>query len=103
MEDRRGRLAGDLLPPLAPRRGRRAALRVLLGRDRVGGRQRAHRRENRSAFLRAVRELQETIKSRYRKSSPVRGVTYFVGPACARAGSALREEGRKGEPVRVYR
>jgi hypothetical protein len=54
-------------------------------------------------FLRAVRDLQETIKSRYRKSSPVRGVTYFVGPACARAGVPLREEGRKGEPVRVYR
>src|SRR5512141_1018953 len=54
-------------------------------------------------FLRAVRELQETLKSRYRKSSPVRGLTYFIGPACARAGGALREEGRKGEPVRVYR
>jgi len=54
-------------------------------------------------FLRVVRELQETIKSRYRKSSPVGGVTYFVGPACARSGRALREEGRKGEPVLVYR
>ena len=54
-------------------------------------------------FLRAVRELQETIRSRYRKSSPVRGLTYFIGPACARSGRALREEGRKGEPVRVYR
>lgn len=54
-------------------------------------------------FMRAVRELQETIKSRYRKSSPVRGVTYFVGPACARSGCALREDGRKGEPVQVYR
>ncbi len=53
-------------------------------------------------FLRAVRELQDTIKSRYRKSSPVRGLTYFVGPACARTGLPLREEGRKGEPVRVY-
>ena len=54
-------------------------------------------------FMRAVRELHETIKSRYRKSSPVRGVTYFVGPACARSGCALREDGRKGEPVQVYR
>ncbi len=54
-------------------------------------------------FLRVVRELQEMIKSRYRKSSPVRGVSYFVGPACARSGRALREEGRKGEPIRVYR
>jgi hypothetical protein len=54
-------------------------------------------------FLRVVRELHEMIKSRYRKSSPVRGITYFVGPACARSGIALREEGRKGEPVRVYR
>ena len=54
-------------------------------------------------FLRAVRELQELIRSRYRKSSPVHGMTYFVGPACAREGTALREEGRKGEPVRVYR
>jgi len=54
-------------------------------------------------FLRAVRELQEAIKSRYRKSSPVRGLTYFIGPACARAGIPLREEGRKGEPVRAYR
>jgi hypothetical protein len=55
------------------------------------------------SFLRAVRELQEMIKSRYRKSSPVRGLTYFVGPACARLGTPLRVEGRKGEPVRVYR
>ena len=54
-------------------------------------------------FLRAVRELQEMIKARYRKSSPVRGLTYFVGPATARMGTPLREEGRKGEPVRVYR
>lgn len=54
-------------------------------------------------FLRAVRELHETIKSRYRKSSPVRGLTYFVGPACARLGTPLREEGRKGEPVRPFR
>jgi hypothetical protein len=54
-------------------------------------------------FLRAVRELQEMIRSRYRKSSPLKGTVYFVGPACARAGLPLREEGRKGEPVRVYR
>jgi len=54
-------------------------------------------------FLRAVRELQEAIKSRYRKSSPVRGLTYFIGTACARAGIPLREEGRKGERVRAYR
>jgi hypothetical protein len=55
------------------------------------------------AFLRAVRGLQDLVKSRYRKSSPVRGVIYFVGPACARAAMRLREEGRKGEPVAVYR
>jgi len=54
-------------------------------------------------FLRAVRDLQELVRSRYRKSSPVKGTVYFVGPACARAGLPLREEGRKGEPVRVYR
>src|SRR5581483_7373058 len=54
-------------------------------------------------FLRVVRDLQEAIKSRYRKSSPVRGLTYFIGPACARAGLPLREEGRKGERVRAYR
>jgi len=55
------------------------------------------------AFLRTVRELQELIKSRYRRSSPVHGLTYFVGPACARMHAPLREEGRKGEPVVVYR
>jgi len=55
------------------------------------------------ALLRAVRGLHDLIKSRYRKSSPVRGLTYFVGPACARAGTPLREEGRKGERVTVYR
>src|SRR5207248_5400781 len=54
-------------------------------------------------FLRAVRELQEMIKARYRKSSQVRSLTYFVGPATARMGTPLREEGRKDEPVRVYR
>jgi hypothetical protein len=54
-------------------------------------------------FLRALRDLQEMMKSRYRKSSPVKGATYFVGPACVRLGVALREEGRKGEPVSVYR
>ncbi len=54
-------------------------------------------------FLRAVRELQELIKSRSRRSSPVKGTTYFVGPNCARAAPPLREEGRKGEPVHVYR
>ena len=54
-------------------------------------------------FLRAVRELQDLLKSRYRKSSPVKGTIYYIGPACARSGVALREEGRKGEPVHVYR
>jgi hypothetical protein len=54
-------------------------------------------------FLRAVRDLQELIKARYRKSSPVKGSIYFVGPAAARQGLRLREEGRKGEPVSVYR
>ena len=54
-------------------------------------------------FTKAVREIQELIKARYRKSSPVKGTIYFVGPACARLGLKLREEGRKGEPVQVYR
>lgn len=54
-------------------------------------------------FLKAVREIQELIKSRFRKSAPVKGAVYFVGPACARSGAPLREEGRKGEPVAVYR
>ena len=54
-------------------------------------------------FLKAVRGLTELIKSRYRKSSPVKGTIYFVGPAAARAGLKLREEGRKGDPVQVYR
>src|SRR5947207_8173840 len=55
------------------------------------------------AFLRAVRELQDLIKSRYRKSSPIHGLTYFVGPACARMAMPLREDGRQGESVVVYR
>jgi hypothetical protein len=54
-------------------------------------------------FHKAVKELTELIKSRYRKSSPVKGTIYFVGPAAARTGIPLREEGRKGEPVQVYR
>jgi|SRR5215467_2205708 len=59
-----------------------------------------------SRFLHAVRELQEAVKSRFRRSSPVKGTTYLVGPAAARlaqAGTPLREAGRKGELVRVYR
>ena len=54
-------------------------------------------------FMKVVRELTELIKARYRKSSPVKGTIYFIGPACARLGVPLREEGRKGEPVTVYR
>lgn len=54
-------------------------------------------------FTKAVREIQELIKARYRKSIPVGGTVYFIGPACARLGVAMREEGRKGEPVQVYR
>src|SRR6266446_3502006 len=59
-----------------------------------------------SRFLYAVRELREAIKSRFRRSSPVKGVIYLVGPAAARmaqAGTPLREAGRKGELVRVFR
>jgi hypothetical protein len=59
-----------------------------------------------SRFLHAVRELQEAVKSRFRRSSPVKGTIYFVGPAAARlaqSGTPLREAGRKGELVRVYR
>jgi hypothetical protein len=36
----------------------------------------------------------------------VKGTIYFVGPSAARlahAGTALREAGRKGELVRIYR
>jgi len=33
----------------------------------------------------------------------VHGLTYFVGPACARTATPLREEGRKGGPVVIYR
>jgi len=57
-------------------------------------------------FLRAVRELQQMLKSRFRRSAPVKGTVYFVGPAAARlsqAGTPLREAGRKGELVRVHR
>ena len=57
-------------------------------------------------FLHAVRDLQQTIKSRFRRSTPVKGTVYLVGPAAARlsqAGTPLREAGRKGELVRVYR
>jgi hypothetical protein len=54
-------------------------------------------------FHKVVKEIAELIKSRYRKSSPVKGTIYFVGPAAARAGLPLREEGRKGEKVAVYR
>ena len=57
-------------------------------------------------FLHAMRELQQAIKSRFRRSTPVKGTTYFVGPAAARlaeSGTPLREAGRKGELVRVYR
>jgi hypothetical protein len=57
-------------------------------------------------FHAAVRELREFVALRFRKSAPIKGATYFVGPAAARlakAGLALREAGRKGELVRVYR
>ena len=57
-------------------------------------------------FRRAVRDLQDALKSRFRRSAPVKGTIYFVGPAAARmaqAGTPLREAGRKGELVRVYR
>jgi hypothetical protein len=54
-------------------------------------------------FTKAVREIQEMLKSRYRKSSPVKGLVYLVGPAAARLGTPLREEGRKGVSVLVYR
>src|SRR3954471_7622735 len=57
-------------------------------------------------FHSAVRDLREFIAQRFRKSAPIKGSTYFVGPAAARlakAGLGLREEGRKGELIRVYR
>jgi hypothetical protein len=57
-------------------------------------------------FGTVVRELQDIVKSRYRKSSPVKGTSYFVGPAAARlaqSGTPLREAGRGGDLIRVYR
>ena len=57
-------------------------------------------------FQSAVRDLRELVSVRFRKSAPVHGNTYFVAPAAARlarAGLVLREAGRKGELVRVYR
>jgi len=44
-------------------------------------------------FHAAVRELKEFVAQRFRKSAPVKGSTYFVGPAAARlakAGLTLR-------------
>ena len=57
-------------------------------------------------FHAAVRDLREFIAQRFRRSAPIKGSTYFVGPAAARlakSGLALREEGRKGELIRIYR
>jgi hypothetical protein len=57
-------------------------------------------------FAAIVRELQDVVKSRYRKSAPVKGTTYFIGPAAARlarSGTPLRESGRTGTLVHVYR
>jgi len=47
-------------------------------------------------FHRLVRDLQELLKARYRRSQPA---GFYVGPAAARlsqAGTPLREVGRKG-------
>jgi hypothetical protein len=49
-----------------------------------------------AAFHRLVRDLQELLKSRYRRSQPA---GFFIGPGAARlsqAGTLLREAGRKG-------
>jgi hypothetical protein len=57
-------------------------------------------------FATVVRELQEIVKSRYRRSTPVEGTTYFVGPAAARlaqSGTPLRESGRNGALVHLHR
>jgi hypothetical protein len=57
-------------------------------------------------FHACVRDLQEFVKARFRKSSPVKGSNYYVGQAAARLsqqGTLLREEGRKGELVVPYR
>lgn len=54
-------------------------------------------------FMKAVQELHEFIKTRFRKSIPVKGLVYFIGPDAARSGQPLREDGRKGQPIRVYR
>jgi len=54
-------------------------------------------------FRRAVHELQEFVKSRYRRSQPV---GFFIGPGAARlaqAGMPLREAGRKGGLVTPFR
>ena len=57
-------------------------------------------------FHNAVRGLQEIVRSRFRKSTPVAGSTYFVGQAAGRLsqqGTKLRERGRKGQLVVPYR
>ncbi len=62
--------------------------------------------EKPAKFHATVRELQELVKARYRKSSPKKGTFYYVGQAAARlsqAGTKLREEGRKGELIVPYR
>jgi len=55
------------------------------------------------AFHRLVRELQEILKGRYRRSQPA---GFYIGPAAARlaqAGTPLRVAGRKGGLVVPFR
>jgi hypothetical protein len=54
-------------------------------------------------FHRLVRELQDHLKARFRKSQPA---GFYVGPAAARlaqSGTVLREAGRKGVTVVPFR
>lgn len=59
-----------------------------------------------AGLRRLINELESFLKVRYRKSSPVKGQMYFIGPGAARlsqAGTVLRQAGRKGEVVVPYR
>ena len=59
-----------------------------------------------AGLRRLLAELESYLKVRYRKSSPVKGQWYFIGPGAARlnqGGTTLRETGRKGKVVVPYR
>ena len=57
-------------------------------------------------FHTALHQLKEIVRSRFRKSSPIKGEFYYLGQAAARLsdqGTKLRERGRKGQLVVPYR